>query len=102
MDLNKNYHKPGMNWYSLIPTQKPVQLAEWFMTKYSEAANTVVDLFLGSGSTLIACQKTNRVCYGMELDPHYVDVIVNRWCEFTGTYDIVRSGKKISWKELQK
>jgi DNA modification methylase len=44
----------------------------------------VLDLFLGSGSTLIACEKTNRKCYGMELDPHYCDVIVKRWEEFTG------------------
>ena len=44
----------------------------------------IVDIFLGSGSTLIACEKTNRVCYGMELDPHYCDVIINRWEKFTG------------------
>ena len=46
--------------------------------------NIVFDTFLGSGSTLIACEKTNRVCYGMELDEHYCDVIINRWEQFTG------------------
>ena len=46
--------------------------------------NNVIDPFLGSGSTLIACEKTNRKCYGMEIDPHYCDVIVKRWEEFTG------------------
>jgi DNA modification methylase len=40
--------------------------------------------WVGSGSTLIACEKTNRVCYGMEIDPHYVDVIIKRWEDFTG------------------
>ena len=44
----------------------------------------VVDIFLGSGSTLIACEKTNRKCYGMEIDPHYCDVIVKRWEDYTG------------------
>jgi DNA modification methylase len=44
----------------------------------------VLDLFMGSGSALIACEKTHRVSYGMELDPKYVDVIVKRWEDFTG------------------
>ena len=44
----------------------------------------VVDLFLGSGSTLIACEKTGRVCFGMEITPNYVDVILQRWEAFTG------------------
>ena len=64
------------------PTQKPINLALWFFDKYK--GDNVVDLFLGSGSTLIACEKTNRKCYGMEIDPHYCDVIVKRWEEFTG------------------
>ena len=44
----------------------------------------VVDLFLGSGSTLIACEQTDRTCYGMELDPKYCDVIIARWESLTG------------------
>ncbi len=60
------------------PTQKPVALAEWAFEEFKPAAS-VLDLFLGSGSTLIACEKTGRACYGMELSPDYVDVIVNRW-----------------------
>jgi len=43
-----------------------------------------MDLFLGSGSTLIACEKTNRICYGMELDPKYIDVIIKRYEDYTG------------------
>ena len=66
------------------PTQKPVALAEWCFERYGAGAGTVLDLFLGSGSTLIACQKTDRACVGLELSPAYVDVIVNRWQLFTG------------------
>jgi len=65
------------------PTQKPVALAEWSFDYFKEV-NTVLDLFGGSGSTLIACEKTNRTCYMMEFEPHYCDVIVKRWEDFTG------------------
>jgi DNA modification methylase len=61
---------------------KPVDLCIKFIKLYSR--NSVLDIFLGSGSTLIACEKTNRICYGMELDPHYCDVIINRWEQYTG------------------
>ena len=64
------------------PTQKPIELIEWTFKKVD--AKNVVDLFLGSGSTLIACEKTNRKCFGMEIDPHYCDVIVKRWEDYTG------------------
>lgn len=50
----------------------------------SAAGSLVLDAFLGSGSTLIACEETGRKCYGMEIDPRYVDVIVKRWEEFKG------------------
>lgn len=66
------------------PTQKPVLLAKWFIDKYSKQRQTIVDLFGGSGTTLIACEQTNRQCRMMELDPHYCDVIVKRWQDFTG------------------
>jgi DNA modification methylase len=66
------------------PTQKPVELCDYFIQKFSEEKNLIVDLFLGSGSTLIACEKTNRICYGMEIDPHYCDVIIKRWEDYTG------------------
>ena len=64
-------------------TMKPVEVCIWGINQ-GGAADIVLDLFLGSGSTLIACEKTNRKCYGMELDPHYCDVIVKRWEDFTG------------------
>ena len=67
------------------PTMKPVKLCELFFNKFSKNdGEKIVDLFLGSGSTLIACEKTNRKCYGMELDPHYCSVIIKRWEQFTG------------------
>ena len=65
------------------PTQKPVQLFVDIWDKF-KSPNKILDLFLGSGSTLIACEKTNRKCYGMELDPHYCSVIIKRWEQFTG------------------
>lgn len=66
------------------PTQKPTKLVEWFFDNWGKDTRTVVDLFGGSGSTLIACEKTNRSCFMMELDPHYCDVIVARWEKYTG------------------
>lgn len=66
------------------PTQKPCSLIEWFFEQWGEKTKTVADLFGGSGSTLIACEKTKRQCFMMELDPHYCDVIVARWEKYTG------------------
>lgn len=66
------------------PTQKPIKLCEWFIKRYSNDDNFILDLFGGSGSTLIACEQLNRKCYMMELDPKYVDVIIQRWENFTG------------------
>lgn len=68
----------------LHTTQKPVALAEWFFKNWGNGKNTVLDLFAGSGSTMIAAEKTGRSAYLMELDPHYCDVIVARWEKFTG------------------
>lgn len=80
------------------PTQKPVELAIWAFDYFKEV-NTVLDLFLGSGSTLIASEKTGRNCYGMELDPKYVDVIVQRYVDYTGNDKIKKNGIDIIWKK---
>lgn len=61
------------------PTQKPVRLAKNALWKNTKEGGNVIDVFGGSGSTLIACEQTNRICYMMELDPHYCDVIIDRW-----------------------
>jgi DNA modification methylase len=66
------------------PTQKPVCLPEEAILNSSKGSDCVVDLFGGSGSTLMACEKTGRVNRSMELDPKYCDVIVKRWEDFTG------------------
>lgn len=66
------------------PTQKPTKLAGWFLDRYSKQGQTVVDLFGGSGSTLIACEQLNRKCYMAEISPEYCDVIIQRWEDFTG------------------
>lgn len=75
MKDNQDGHKPH-------PTMKPVGLLELILAKAS--GEKVVDLFGGSGSTLIACEKTNRKCFMMELDPHYCSVIIERWQLATG------------------
>lgn len=64
------------------PTQKPVGLFEKILNDYDP--KSVIDVYGGSGSTLIACEKTDRKCFMMELDPHYCDVIVARWEKYTG------------------
>jgi len=79
------------------PSQKPVGLFEKIFEDYE--FKSMFDAFLGSGSTLIACEKTNRKCYGMELDEHYCDVIVERWQNFTGKEAISESG--IRYNELK-
>ena len=66
------------------PTEKPVSVPEHAVLHSSKKGQVVLDLFGGSGSTLIACEKTNRQCRIMELDPAYCDVIVKRWEDFTG------------------
>lgn len=66
------------------PTQKPIKLSEWFLTRYSKENQVIVDIFGGSGSTLIACEQLNRKCYMCELDEHYCDVIIQRWENLTG------------------
>jgi len=67
----------------LHPTQKPIALHEWVFREVGLASN-IFDGFLGSGSTLIACEKTNRKCYGMEVDEKYCDVIIKRFEQYTG------------------
>jgi DNA modification methylase len=74
--------KPAAN--QLHPTMKPVEIVQRALVNSSKRGDLVLDLFMGSGTTLIAAQTLERRCYGMELDPIYADVIVKRWEEFTG------------------
>jgi DNA modification methylase len=68
---------------TLHPTMKPVELITMALEDQKDKKN-IYDGFLGSGSTIIACEKLNRNCFGMELDPKYCDVIIQRWQQFTG------------------
>jgi 16S rRNA G966 N2-methylase RsmD len=76
--------KQGESGKRVHPTQKPVKLAEWCFDQYGKECKTVLDLFCGSGSTLIACEISQKAGYMMELSPAYCDVIVKRWEDFTG------------------
>ena len=68
----------------LHPTTKPVPLVQRAIENSSKTGDVVLDTFLGSGTSLIACERSGRICYGMELEPQYVDVAVKRWESFTG------------------
>jgi len=68
----------------LHPTMKPLELVERAIENSSRPGDIVLDLFLGSGTTLIAAERTGRVCYGMELDPHYCRIAIIRWQAFSG------------------
>ena len=74
------------------PTQKPAILAQWFLKKYSKDGDKVVDLYGGSGSTLIACEQLGRKCYMMELDPKYCDVIRKRYWK-------LKTGSEEGWED---
>lgn len=66
------------------PTMKPVALIAYLISNSTKEGDVVLDLFGGSGTTLIACEQLGRTCYMMELDPHYCDVIIQRWEDATG------------------
>jgi DNA modification methylase len=78
-----NISKDNANEY-IHATQKPVKLSATAIENTTKENEIVLDLFGGSGSTLIACEQLKRICYMMELDPKYCDVIINRWEKYTG------------------
>lgn len=84
------------------PTQKPLQVITPFLKKYSKEEHIIIDLFGGSGSTLIACEQLDRKCYMMELDPHYCDVILQRYIKFKNSDEdvfLLKDGNKIPYSE---
>ena len=85
--------KPARN--DLHPTMKPVELMERSIRNSSRPGDVVLDCFGGSGSTLIAAEKSGRRCFMMELDPKYCDVIVRRWQEFSGGKAISEEGQRV-------
>jgi len=82
------------------PTQKPVALSERGIGNHRKAIN-ILDLFGGSGSTLIGCENLNRKAYLMELDEKYAQVIIQRWCDYTSIDTIKINGEEISWSEYK-
>jgi DNA modification methylase len=86
------YDRPTKS--KLHPTMKPVGLMEYLVKNSSKQEDIILDSFLGSGSTLIACEKLDRICYGVELDPIYCDVIIKRWENFTGKKAELENGQK--------
>ena len=88
-----NIKKPARN--DLHPTMKPVELMERSIRNSSRPGDVVLDCFGGSGSTLIAAEKSGRRCFMMELDPKYCDVIVRRWQEFSGGKAISEDGQRV-------
>ena len=86
------------------PTMKPVELIAYPIKNSSMTNGIILDPFGGSGSTLIACEQTDRVCFTAEIDEKYADVIINRYIEFAGSDDNVtveRDGKKLAYKEVK-
>jgi DNA modification methylase len=92
------WHYPGINNFgrgteegnllAMHPTVKPVALVADAILDCSNRGDIVLDAFLGSGSTLIACERTGRRCYGIEIDPLYVDTAIRRWQKYTGAFAI--------------
>ena len=97
------WHLKKVNPQSMVHlTEKPVELAVRAIQYSSLTGGKVLDLFGGSGSTLIACEQTGRKAFLMELDPLYCDVICDRWCKFTGkdAYRVDSERNKIPRAEL--
>jgi DNA modification methylase len=76
-------------------TQKPIQLPAWFIEKHGKNSNIIVDIYLGSGTTMVASHQLKRKCYGMELDPKYCQVIIDRMKKLDPTLKIKKNGVEI-------
>jgi len=112
---SKNPHKKEVihfNWFRFFglssqdiktrvhPTQKPLQVITPYLKKHTEENNIIVDLYFGSGSTMVAAHQLKRKCYGIELDPKYCDVIVRRMLKLEPSMSLKRNGKVIDHKEF--
>jgi len=97
-----NFDRPTKSKYH--PTMKPIALMAYPITNSSLTNSIVLDPFGGSGSTLIACEQTDRICYTIELDEKYADVIVKRYIEQAGSdaeVYLIREGEKLSYGEIK-
>lgn len=98
-----NFDKPKRN--ANHPTSKPLDLLSYPIKNSSQENSIVLDTFGGSGSTLMACEQTNRICFMMELDEKYASVILRRYVENTNNADgvyVLRGGQRIPYSELVK
>jgi DNA modification methylase len=98
-----NFDKPKKN--ENHPTEKPIGLLAYPIKNSSQVNGIVMDTFLGSGSTMIACEQTDRICFGMDLDEKYVSVALRRYVNFIGSDKDVfveREGVKIQYSDLVK
>lgn len=98
-----NFDKPKKN--KNHPTSKPLDLLAYPIGNSSQENAVVIDTFGGSGSTLMTCEQTNRICYMMELDEKYASVILRRYVEDTGDEEnvfVIRDGKKLMYSDLVK
>ncbi len=98
-----NFDKPKKN--KNHPTSKPLDLLAYPIGNSSQENAIVIDTFGGSGSTLMTCEQTNRVCHTMELDEKYASVILRRYVEDTGDTDnvfVIRNGEKLAYSDLVK
>lgn len=96
------FEKPRKN--DVHPTMKPIPLIAYCIMNSSMSNTLVVDPFLGSGTTMMACQQAERTCYGLELDPKYCDVIVSRFIGLTGSAEgisVERNGRKLTYEEAK-
>jgi site-specific DNA-methyltransferase (adenine-specific) len=80
------------------PTMKPIKLFRYLIHNSTQKGELVLDAFAGSGVSLIAAEKSDRVCYCMELDPKYCDVIIDRWCQVTGEREVKINGELSTWQ----
>ena len=102
-----NFDKPKHS--AQHPTMKPIPLLAYPIKNSSAPNGVVMDLFGGSGSTLMACEQTDRICRTMELDPRYASVIVLRYYQYFVEYKksepeiyVIRDGRKINYAEIKK
>lgn len=96
-----NFDKPKKS--ELHPTTKPIPLVAYPIQNSSVVNSVILEPFGGSGSTLIACEQTDRICYAIEIDEKFVDVIVRRYVDFKENSDdvfLLRNGEKIPYSEV--
>ena len=101
--LTENKERYGILTSRRNPTTKPIPLVAYPIQNSSVVNSVILEPFGGSGSTLIACEQTDRICYAIEIDEKFVDVIVRRYVDFKENSDdvfLLRNGEKIPYSEV--